>query len=219
MQFSNAFYHELIILLSILILLIPAIMVFKRENRWKMLLAFFIIVPVFVAYLPGKKAPSSPIEHIETDFTPAQRQAAFQQWFKEYQAGLDNFDKSWQKFNETVGGLEAEELSRGEAAAEFTGILNQAQTYHQALANLLPPPELAVTEQELISGLLEETQSVSAAQLLIIEKTINLLEDETTTQAKQAELANEIKKLALLHRPVYLDIMPKITRLKTSLKL
>lgn len=217
MQITNAFYHELIILLSILILLIPAIMVFKRKNRWKMLLAFFIIVPVFVAYLPEKKAPS-PIEHLETDFTPAQRQAAFQQWFKEYQAGLDNFDKSWQRFNETVGGLEAGELSRSQAAGEFTGMLNQAQSYHQALGKLLPPPELAITEQELISGLLEETQSVSAAQLLIIEKTISLLEDETT-QAKQAGLANEIKKLALLHRPVYLDIMPKITRLKTSLKL
>lgn len=218
MQLSKAFYHELIILLSILILLVPAIMIFKRKNRWKMLLAFVIIVPVFVAYLPEKQPVSRHQAQIETDFSLEQQQAAFQQWFNQYQTGLDNFDKTWQSFNQIVRHLENGDLSRSDAAAEFTLTLNRARSYHQEFDKLNAPPELPSAKQELIAGIQEETQSVSAAHLLIIEKSISLLEDENN-KAKHSELVNEIKKLALLHNPVYLDIMPKIIQLKTSLKL
>ncbi len=216
MQLNHSPHNEITVLLLIVILLVPAMLIFRRKNRWKLLLALFIVVPLFVAYMPAKQQQT--VVQLESNFTLEQQQTAFQKWFKQYQLSLDNLDKTLLAFQQLVQQLEAEELSKAAAAEEAAAIRRNAKAYHQELAQLMPPPELALTEQELISAILRDTQSVSSAHLLIIEQTATLLQDEQSS-AKLPVLANELKKLLVLNNPAYLDIMPKLIALKTGLKL
>lgn len=216
---TQSSHNELILLLSIMILLVPFVLIFKRRSRWKLLLALFITVPAFVTYIPDKSHITQPALQVEADFTLPQQQAAFTQWFKQYQLCLDSFDRTWQEFGRVIHDLETGEHSKSSAVAELTTILDNSRTDSEELTKLLPPPELPLAQQELVSSLLNETQSVAAARVQLFETAVKILGDPKNKNQKAADLAAEIKKLAILSNPVYLDIMPKIAKIKTDLKL
>jgi len=219
MPLSRPLQHELIILLSIMVLLIPTLLIFKRKNRWKLMLALFITIPLFITYIPNKPIPPQSAAHTEDSFTLSQQQAAFQKWFKEYQVSLDNLDKIRQDFTRTLLELETGELSKASASEEFTSILTKARTYHEDLEKSLPPPELPLAQQQLIMNLIRETQTSSTAYIQLLEDSVKTLDEPKNKPKKTADLANEIKKSAILASPVYLDIMPTIAKLKNDLKL
>lgn len=219
MLLSRPLQQELIILLSIMVLLIPTLLIFKRKNRWKLMLALFITVPLFITYIPNKPVPPQSAGHTTDSFTLAQQQAAFQEWFKEYQLSLDNLDKIRQDFTRTLFELETGELTKSSASEDFASILTKAKAHHEEREKLLPPPELPLIQQELIYNLIRETQTASTAYIQLLEDSVKTLDEPKNKHKKAVELANEIKKSAILASPVYLDIMPTIAKLKNDLKL
>lgn len=217
MLLSRPPQQELIILLSIMVLLIPTLLIFKRKSRWKLMLALFITVPLFITYIPNKPVPSQP--HTTDSFTLPQQQVAFQEWFKKYQITLDNLEKIRQDFTRTLFELETGEISKSSASEDFASILTKAKTHHEELEKLLPPPELPLIQQELINNLIRETQTASTAYIQLLEDSVKTLDEPKNKHKKTVDLAYEIKKSAILASPVYLDIMPTIAKLKNDLKL
>ncbi|MEG6585305.1 hypothetical protein [Dendrosporobacter sp. 1207_IL3150] len=215
MLLSSPSIKALLIITFIFVITVLIVLASKGNKRLKLILASSFVIPLMISYLPERGADVS--SQSERLYALEHHQAMYSSWVKTYEANFDSIDRSWQDFNKIIKDYEQKEYSRETTAKKLKEVLNNAMEHNREMLKVNSPPELPLEAQDIMVEMQKELQAISLTRIMIIEKSIKLLDEPNGKQKKHEEIVTDIKKLIVLNNPVYIDIMPKLYKLKAIL--
>lgn len=146
-------------------------------------------------------------------------QPFFVTWYEEYKQYLEDIDRIWTRYNNTLEDFSKEKIDPDELQQDLVKIQTDSDKLQGKMKDALPPQELSDENYKLSYAVLEETRQYMAAQNDTIKKTLQaVMTPEFRANAFELQ-RKEIDNIRILNSPVNLNIAGDILTIRDNLSL